>query len=158
MSARTYEVALDGRMVERGFWIYVWEATPREGEALLYVGVTGDSSSQNAQSPFNRMGQHLGSAKNSSMLRNHLEGRGIVPEQCSFRLVAHGPLLEEASTWGEHRERRDLLAGIERRLIEDLDAAGYDVMNRSRSKKPLDEHLYANARTAVADHFPGLVS
>ena len=35
MSANTYEVAIDGEIVERGFWIYAWEATTPQGEELL---------------------------------------------------------------------------------------------------------------------------
>jgi hypothetical protein len=158
MAGKTYVVALDGEMVERGFWIYVWEATTPAGEELLYVGVTGDSSSRNAQSPFNRMGQHLGPARNSSMLRNWLGKRGIVPEQCTFRLVAHGPVLDEADDWAEHCARRDILAGMERQLIEDLVSAGYDVMNRSQSKMPLEETLYREVRRAFAEHFEKLES
>ncbi len=143
-------------MVERGFWLYVWEATTPNGEVLLYVGRTGDSSSMNAQSPFNRMGQHLGSAKNSSMLRNHLGKRDIVPEQCSYRLVAHGPILEEAKIWDLHRERRDVLAGMEKRLAEDLVSAGYDVLNTVQSHKPLEASLYSSVRAEFAEHFEKL--
>ena len=44
--------------LERGFWLYVW-VIDGAGDTLHYVGRTGDSSSSNAQSPFNRMGQHL---------------------------------------------------------------------------------------------------
>jgi hypothetical protein len=56
MSPATYTVVLDGRTLQRGFWLYVWEVTTPNGAKLLYVGRTGDSSSINAQSPFNRMG------------------------------------------------------------------------------------------------------
>jgi hypothetical protein len=96
VTVRTYEVSLDGGILHRGFWLYVWEVITPEGNKLLYVGRTGDSSSPNAQSPFNRMGQHLGFAKTSCMLRNHLDKRKIVPELCSFRLLAYGPILDEA--------------------------------------------------------------
>jgi hypothetical protein len=51
---------------------------------MLYVGRTGDSSSPDAQSPFNRMGQHLAFAKNRSMLRNHLQGRDVSPVSARF--------------------------------------------------------------------------
>ncbi len=156
MSPNTYAVGLDGGTLERGFWLYVWEASTPTGNKLLYVGRTGDSSSMNAQSPFNRMGQHLGSAKNSSMLRNHLGERHVVPEQCTFRLVAHGPILDEASDWGTHCERRDLIGALEKRLAEDLNAAGYAVMNKVNCLKPLDEKMYADARAAFEEAFPAL--
>lgn len=154
--ARTHSVDLSGATLERGFWLYVWEVMTPDGEILLYVGRTGDSSSKNAQSPFNRMGKHLGSAKNSSMLRNHLTGKGIVPEQCTFRLVAHGPILEEAPSWDAHQERRDLVGALEKRLAEDLGDAGYSVMNKVHCLKPLDDLAYADVHAAFADHFPRL--
>ena len=46
----TFTVTLDGAMLRRGFWLYVWEITTPNGEKVLYVGRTGDSSSPNAQS------------------------------------------------------------------------------------------------------------
>lgn len=157
MTAGTYEVALQGQMLERGFWLYIWEVTTSAGETLLYVGRTGDSSSANAQSPFNRMGQHLGSAKNSSMLRNHLSKGGIDPSDCTFHLVAHGPILDEASEMHTHAERRDIVGALENRLADDLRAAGYDVMNQVNCLKPLDDVLYTEVRSAFAARFPALL-
>ena len=69
-----HEVRFEGGILQRGFWLYVWEVTPADQAPLYYVGRTGDSSSTNAQSPFNRMGQHLGFAKNSN---EHAEMYGI---------------------------------------------------------------------------------
>lgn len=96
VDAATYTVELDGAMLTRGFRLYVWVVTTSDGRQLLHVGRKGDNSTPNAQPPFNRMGQHLGNAENSSMLRNHLMKRHLVPETCNFRLVAHGPILYEA--------------------------------------------------------------
>jgi hypothetical protein len=139
VTVSTYEVSLDGGILQRGFWLYVWEVTTPEGNKLLYVGRTGDSSSPNAQSPFNRMGQHLGFAKSSCMLRSHLDERKIVPELCSFRLQAYGPILDEADGMEVHKSRRDLIAALEKQLAEDLGALGYDVMNKVNCLKQLDE-------------------
>jgi hypothetical protein len=55
MTTQTYMIALDGGVLRRGFWLYVWEVIAPTREGFLYVGRTGDSSSANAQSPFNRM-------------------------------------------------------------------------------------------------------
>jgi hypothetical protein len=156
VSPKTYTVSLDGGTLQRGFWLYVWEVTTPDGDKFLYVGRTGDSSSVNAQSPFNRMGQHLGFLKSSSMLRNHLGTRGIVPEQSTFRLVARGPILEETNMRQVHYERRDLVGAMERKLAEDLAAAGYEVMNKVYSRKSLHEDMYAEVRAAFAQEFPGL--
>lgn len=153
-----HEVRFEGGVLQRGFWLYVWEVTPAHRAPLYYVGRTGDSSSTNAQSPFNRMGQHLGFAKNSNMLRRHLTLHGAVPESCGFRLIALGPIEQEARTPGrrEHDERRDEVAAMEKALAELLASSGLEVMNRVASRKPLDEARFAQVRAAFARAFPQL--
>ena len=158
MIALLHEVRFDGGILQRGFWLYVWEITPPEGTALYYVGRTGDSSSTNAQSPFNRMGQHLGFAKNSNMLRRHLGKHGVEPERCVFRLVALGPLEAEsmAESRNEHDDRRDHVAAMGIALAETLTLAGCRVMNRVVSRKQLDAARFAEVRVALATAFPHL--
>ena len=158
MTANLQEIRFNGGLLQRGFWLYVWEITPPAGGALYYVGRTGDSSSTNAQSPFNRMGQHLGFAPNSNMLRRHLGERGVEPERCEFRLVALGPLEEESTAVlrDEHDDRRDRVAAMEKALAETLIAAGCRVMNRVVSRKPLDAARFAEVRTVFATAFPHL--
>jgi hypothetical protein len=160
MSATTQVVEFDGAFLQRGFWLYVWHVRVPDGRELLYVGRTGDSSSPNAQSPFNRMGQHLGFQRNSSMLRTHLGHREVDPQLSRYRIVSHGPVLPEAASgeMSEHKVLRDQIAAIEHKLEADLRTAGYDVMNTVRSKAVLDESLYATVRAAFAGEFPGLHS
>jgi hypothetical protein len=156
--ARTFTVALDGAILKRGFWIYVWEIGTPEGEKLLYVGRTGDNSSPNAQSLFNRLAQNLGTLANSSMVRKHLEGRGIDLAQCQFRVVGHGPIFDEVlnKDFEAHKPLRDEIGAIEKQLANDLEAAGYEVMNEVKWKPPLDPELYEPVRAAFATEFPGL--
>jgi hypothetical protein len=156
VTASTYTVVLDGGVLRRGFWLYVWEVTPPDGDRLVYVGRTGDSSSPNAQSPFNRMGQHLGFAATSSMLRKHLTSRRVDPINCTFRMVSHGPILEEVDNMADHKLLRDQIAAMERELAADLSSAGYDVLNKVQSRASLDEDAYADVRAAFAGEFPGL--
>jgi hypothetical protein len=158
MTTSLYDLSFTGGILQRGFWLYVWEVMPPEGSALYYVGRTGDSSSTNAQSPFNRMSQHLGFAKNSSMLRRHLSERGVAPEHCAFRLVALGPLEEESTAESRvvHDSRRDRIAAMEKALAEALSAAGCSVMNRVHSQKMLDSARFAEVRAAFCRAFPGL--
>ena len=47
-------LSFSGELLQRGFWLYVWEVTAADGRTVHYVGRTGDSSSPNAQSPFTR--------------------------------------------------------------------------------------------------------
>lgn len=155
-----HEVRFEGGVLRHGFWLYFWEVTPADQAPLYYVGRTGDSSSTKAQSPFNRMGQHLGFAKNSNMLRRHLMQHGAVPESCAFWLIALGPIEQEARTPGrrEHDQRRDLVAAMEKALAELLASSGLRVMNRVVSRKPLDETRFAQVRAAFARAFPQLTA
>jgi hypothetical protein len=154
VSARTHELSFGGGLLERGFWLYVWEISA-PGETIYYVGRTGDSSSGNAQSPFNRMGQHLGFREESNALRRQLKAKGIQPEQCSFRLVANGPILGEGTNAEEHRARRDTVA-MEKALADEMCAAGYDVLNSVSCRKPLDEELFAQVLKVFGEMFPKL--
>lgn len=153
-----HEILFKGGALARGFWLYVREVTPLKGPKLYYVGRTGDSSSMNAQSPFNRMGQHLGHAKNSCMLRTHLGQREkkIEPEECQFRLVTYGPILPEAKKRSEHNERRDLIAAAEKALAEAMAAGGYEVMNTVRCRKEADQKLNRRILAKFSKHFPRL--
>jgi hypothetical protein len=156
MIAKTHELTFSGGLLERGFWLYVWEITTPAHRCLYYVGRTGDSSSLNAQSPFNRMGQHFGFRKESNTLRRQLMAKGVLPEKCTFRLVAYGPIMDEGRTKEEHRPRRDRIAAMEKALACTLAEAGYEVMNTVSCKIPLDEGAFAEIRTALAVFFPKL--
>ena len=103
------------------------------------------------------MGQHLGSNKFQNMVRQHLEKRGTRPEECDkFELIAHGPLFPEAQDWSSHVEPRDVVAALEKALADHLANAGYDVLNKVRSKKELNADLWARVCKALAVHFPRL--
>ena len=71
----------------------------------------------------------------------------------TFRLLAHGPILDEADGMDAHKERRDLVGALEKKLAEDLAARGYEVMNTVNCLKPLDEQMYAEVRAAFASVF-----
>ncbi len=156
--ANTFIVTLDGAMLHRGFWIYVWEITTTDGRKVLYVGRTGDNSSPYAQSLFRRLGQNLGTMGNVSMVRNYLEKLGIDPAECQFRMVGYGPIFDEVPSkdFEAHKPIRDKVGAIEKQLAEDLVAAGYDVMNEVHWKAPLDQELYEPVRAAFAAEFAAL--
>lgn len=158
MTHPTYELSFKGELLQRGFWLYVWEITTAKQEQIYYVGRTGDSSSANAQSPFNRMGQHLGFNDKSNVLRRKLlhKDRNVNPDECSFRLVAHGPMLQEAAGFELHRAPRDTVAALEKALAEAMRKAGYEVINTVNSRMPLDAGLFSTVRAAFAAHFPKL--
>jgi hypothetical protein len=159
-AAAIHLVEFDGALVRRAFWLYVLEATLPEGERLLYVGRTGDSSSFNAQSPYNRLGQHLGAAPTTNQMRKHLEKQGLEPEACHYRFVAYGPVFAEAAAKDRdsHYPLRDKVAAMEKELANLLEAAGYLVLNDVRSRKALDEAAFESVVLAFAEHFPKLAS
>jgi hypothetical protein len=154
-SASLHRISLTGELLKRGFWLYVWEVVPSAGDPVLYVGMTGDTSSPNAQSPFARLSQHLGTNKHANALRRHLTGKGIEPTSCkSFDLVAYGPILPEADTMDEHKLRWSKVASLEKALSEELDKAGYEVLNVIHCNQQLDDGLWHSVRDAFAGRFP----
>ena len=155
-----HEIHFGGDILQRGFWLYVWEVTGEGHAPLYYVGRTGDSSSTNAQSPFNRMGQHLGFAENSNMLRRHLVKNRVVPESCFFRLIAVGPIEREPKSHSrrEYDRRRDVVAAMEKALADLLTSWGFNVMNSVKCRKPLDEARFAEVRAAFAGALPQLAA
>ena len=47
MKAKTLELNFNGELLQRGFWLYIWEIKTPKKKHLYYVGRTGDSSSIN---------------------------------------------------------------------------------------------------------------
>jgi hypothetical protein len=102
------------------------------------------------------MGQHLGFAKASNTLRKRLNAKNLQPEKCSFRLVAHGPVLAEGKGMNQHKKRRDIVAALEKKLAGSMDEAGYEVLNKVHSRKTLDEKHWHQVKKAFAAEFPRL--
>lgn len=154
MSASLHNLSFNGGLLERGFWLYVWEILPAKGDAVLYVGMTGDSSSANAQSPFNRLSQHLGSNRHSNALRRQLVAKDIEPESCrSFEMIAYGPIFPHASTDEEHKASWRLVAALEKALRDALLTAGYTVLNDVRCHQVLNEEHWQAVIAAFAGRF-----
>jgi hypothetical protein len=152
-----HRLSFPGAILARGFWLCIWRIVTDEGQEYLHAGRTGDSSSRNAQSPFARVSQHLGSNEHANTLRRHLEDNGIEPESCGlFDLFAYGPIFQEATTDKTHKSRRDRVAGLERSLCDELRFAGYTVLNKVECRKPLDQKIWRTLRRAFATHFERL--
>jgi hypothetical protein len=156
MNVATHELNFHGGLLTRGFWLYVWDISTLEHRHLHYVGRTGDSSSKNAQSPFNRMGQHLGFNPRNNVLRRTLKSKDVDPEKCAFRLVAHGPILPEAVNSEEHRKNRDRIAAMEEALALALSESGYEVINNVQCRANLDDAAFGVVRATFSAHFRSL--
>lgn len=152
-----HTLSFDGAILQRGFWLYVWEIITPHGKKVHYVGRTGDSGSPHATSPYQRTGQHLSYQKTQNMLRQNLERRGISPERCfSFRLVAYGPIFSEAVDMQMHKAPRDVVAALEKKLANALAESGYEVINVVRCQKRLDMEHWRRVHKSFAQHFPAL--
>jgi hypothetical protein len=154
---KLYKICVPGPMLARGFWLYVWEVTTADRTKWLYVGRTGDSSTPNAQSPVARLSQHLGKNPKSNALWRNLTRSQINPLKCGrFEITAYGPIRPEEQTMARHCGPRDIMAGLEKELYEELKAAGYGVLNQVRSRKPVDKQLFREIRDAFASKFQKL--
>jgi len=140
---RAHSLSFTGALVERGFWLYVWHVTSGDRH-IVYVGRTGDSSSQYAASPFNRLGQHLDVRKTASanMLLRHMRKKDIEPINATYRLAAVGPIFAEQVDLATHRVHRDIVAAMEAALGEYMVTLGFDVVGNTRSKHPLNKALF----------------
>lgn len=159
MSPELTTFHLPGRVLQRAFWLYVWEVTPADGAVCLYVGRTGDEASVNAQSPFARMSAHLGSNPKSNALRRNLLKVGIDPERCArFDLTVYGPIFAECGDWDTHCVARDAVAALEKKLADSLGEAGYRVLNPVACRRALDPQAWERVRAAFAERFPKLAA
>lgn len=124
-----YSISFDGRVLNRGFWLYVIVIDAPEGRSL-YIGRTGDSSSAHASSPFSRIGQHLDHRPNAkgNALGRQLRKAGIDMTACTFEMIGVGPIFPEEKTFELHRPVRDRVAALEKGLAAALRGEGYTVL------------------------------
>ncbi len=151
----SYTMSFDGALLNRGFWLYVWDIRGPKGR-FMYVGRTGDGSSPNASSPFRRIGQHLDfseNAKGNTMARQ-LKGVGVKPEECLFEMTAIGPLFPEQSKWDKHIPYRDRTAGLEKAIAVTLNGRGYTVLGSHSSQSELDMKLFPEVLEILDRKFP----
>jgi hypothetical protein len=157
VKATLQSLTFSGALLQRGFWLYVWEVTAPDKSTVLYVGRTGDSSSANAQSPFNRLSQHLGTNKNSNALRRQLLKGGIDPTGClKFVMVAFGPIHREGASMADHKPLRNVVAAMEKALRDALHTAGYTVLNDVNCRQKLDRAAWQEVLAAFTERFPKL--
>ena len=148
-STDSYRLAFDGRLLRRGFWLYVWRIICPEGSELYCVGRTGDSSSPNAASPFSRMSAHFSRNPRGNALLRNLLSEGIAADECQFELHAHGPFFPEQESFDAHRPCRDHMAALEKDVADQLRQAGRRVIGTHPSTPGSKEEVGAEARKIV---------
>lgn len=145
-----HSIKFDGRVLDRGFWLYVIDIEAPQGR-YLYVGRTGDSSSPNASSPFSRIGQHFDCrphAKGNSLARN-LQKVGIEPQICKMEMIAVGPIFPEEKDFIAHQRVRDQAAALERALAMVLRQHGHIVLGNHSSSLEPDSKILAEVLRLV---------
>ena len=152
---QSYSMKFDGQLLNRGFWLYVWEV---KGPLSLhvYVGRTGDSSSPHASSPFKRIGQHLDPGPNAkgNALGKELNRVGVRYEECSFEMVAIGPIWPEQADFEAHKPVRDQMAALERAVADDLRQRGYAVLGTHPRAGTPDQTVLQQIRALLDPKFP----
>jgi len=155
---KAYKMTFDGTLLERGFWLYVWRIKNKNA-THIYVGRTGDNSSPYANSPFNRIGQHLDfrkTAKGNAMTRQ-LQSVGVIPKQCIFEMLAFGPIFHEQKTMEEHKPYRDRTASIEKAIAEYIRGRGYNVLGHHKGNNIKDIDIFESIKNQLDGEFPYLV-
>jgi hypothetical protein len=148
---QSFSMSFDGHLLMRGFWLYVWKIKgPRSH--YVYVGRTGDTSSPHASSPFKRIGQHLDPRPKArgNALGKQLQKAGVNYEECSFEMVAVGPIFPEQTTFEAHVPLRDQMAALERAIADELRQRGYLVLGTHPSVGVPDQAVLAQIRAILA--------
>lgn len=139
---RIHRVSFDGSLLERGFWLYAW-LLKNGVEKAVYVGRTGDSSSQFAASPFSRLSRHLDvrPSATANMLLRQVKKLGWNPFNCQYELVAFGPIFPEQTELDLHRSKRDIIAPLETELASLFRGEGFNVVGSHGKQRPTDKFL-----------------
>ena len=152
---QAYSMRFDGHLLNRGFWLYVWQIKGPQSH-YVYVGRTGDSSSPHASSPFKRIGQHLdpGPNANGNALGKQLQRAGVKYKECSFEMVAVGPIWPEQSDFEAHKPIRDETAALERAVADHLRQRGYVVLGTHPRTGTPDQAVLHQIRKLLDSKFP----
>ena len=153
--AALHQIALPPSLLKQGFWIYVWRLRRQGQRPTFYVGMTGDTGSYRAQSPLNRVGAHLGHNEQSNTLRRYLRTKGIDIENCdALEFAAYGPIGCVPSEKAEYRLARARIAALEKRLWQDMQAAGMDMLNQCPACNTRhDPEIFKSVRAAFEPFF-----
>jgi len=140
---RTHRMTLDGAMLNRGFWLYVCKVSLGHYK-FFYVGMTGDSSSLNAASPFLRFARHLDTSRNarSNSLFRALAKARINPSDCRFEILAFGPLYSETRSAVAHRLNREKPAALEIAVTTSLRQSRYHIIGTHGTRLSLTPDQY----------------
>jgi hypothetical protein len=158
MSETLYRLSLPAAILQRGFWLYVWEVNLPNDRKTYYVGMTGDTGSAKAQSAINRVSAHLGNNIKNNALRRYLERCYYLELEASEALefFAFGPIYP-VPPQQEYSIKRGQVAALEKRLWLRMKAAGYDMLNpQPDATACVDEPRWQDVCAAFRERFPNL--
>ncbi|MBU1330797.1 MAG: hypothetical protein KJ884_04365 [Gammaproteobacteria bacterium] len=146
---KVHRISFHGGLLERGFWLYAW-LLKNGGDKAVYVGRTGDSSSQFAASPFSRLSQHLDvrPSATANMLLRQVRKLGWDPLICEYELVAFGPMFPEQADLEQHRVKRDVIAPLETALATLFREQGFKVVGSHGKQRDTDPALLKQVERA----------
>jgi len=145
-----YEMGFEGEVLQRGFWLYVWEIVYCK-KVYLYVGRTGDSASPYASSPFNRIGQHLDFRENAkgNSLAKRLKEKGVDARASKFRMLALGPLFPEQKSFEAHKPYRDQMATLEYETAAYLRKQQFEVLGKHHTGMSVPQGVVDEIKSKV---------
>lgn len=151
---KVHRISFHGGLLERGFWLYAWLLRSGDDKAV-YVGRTGDSSSQFAASPFSRLSQHLDvrPSATANMLLRQVRNLGWDPLTCEYELAAFGPIFPEQANLEEHRVKRDIIAPLETALATLFREQGFKVVGSHGKTRDTDPRLLKQVEQAFRKVF-----
>lgn len=151
---KVHRISFNGGLLERGFWLYAWLLKNGDDKAV-YVGRTGDSSSQFAASPFSRLGQHLDvrPSATANMLLRQVRNLDWDPLACEYELVAFGPIFPEQADLEQHRLKRDVIAPLETALATLFRQQGFNVVGNHGKQRDKDPTLWPQVERAFHKAF-----
>lgn len=148
-------MTFDGTLLDRGFWIYAIRLTGASGKNYLYIGRTGDNSSKNAASPFQRIVNHLNlrpSAKANSLAKLITKHR-ILTATTHFRMTAVGPLFPEQMDFESHKPIRNQMTAIEKAVADHFRSKGYDILGKHDDNPAKNPEMTRQVIAALEEDF-----
>jgi hypothetical protein len=115
-----------------------------------------DTSSPNASSRFNRIGQHLDfrAIAKGNALGKQLRRINVQPSQWTFEMLAIGPIFPEKESFDLYKPLRDTFGAIEAALADELQDRGYNVIGTHARRVTPDSELWAEVFRHTNAKFP----
>ncbi len=89
-------------------------------------------------------------------LSRHLHGVDVTPSDCTFEMIAIGPIFPEQNDFESHKPYRKKTSALEAALAGTLRARGYTVFGVHGRRVAPNPELYAQVKDHIAARFPHL--